>query len=202
VRGTNRPNDFGIRGNHCPTWRGQRKVKGTLLTSPSVAPAVVVLGGPNGAGKSTAAPRPLRGSPRVDEFVNADTLAQGLSAFRPQDVALEAGQITLKRLDDLESQRRGLAVESTVSSHALAKRLTRMQQIAAESTSGICGCPPPTSPFDHTQPRLGWQWERRWNGKSFDAVRFAARGGSDAVPTFAYRIILNMNGLRGNEPER
>ena len=92
------------------------------------APAVVVLGGPNGAGKSTAAPRLLRGSLRVDEFVNADTLAQGLSAFRPEDVALEAGRITLKRLDDLESQRRSFAFESTLSSHALAKRLARLQQ--------------------------------------------------------------------------
>ena len=47
-------------------------------------PGVVVLGAPNGAGKSTAAPRLLRGSLKVDEVVNADTLAQGLSAFRPQ----------------------------------------------------------------------------------------------------------------------
>jgi predicted ABC-type ATPase len=91
------------------------------------APAVVVLGGPNGAGKSTAAPRLLRWSLRVDEFVNADTLAQGLSAFRPENVALEAARITLKRLDDLESQRRSFAFESTLASHALAKRLDRLQ---------------------------------------------------------------------------
>jgi predicted ABC-type ATPase len=64
----------------------------------------------------------------VDEFVNADTLAQGLSAFRPEDVAVEAGRIILKRLDDLESQRRSFAFESTLSSHALAKRLARLQQ--------------------------------------------------------------------------
>ena len=56
-------------------------------------PGVVVLGGPNGAGKSTAAPRLLRGSLKVEEFVNADTLAQGLSLFRPQDVAMDAGRI-------------------------------------------------------------------------------------------------------------
>lgn len=37
------------------------------------SPGVVVLGGPNGAGKSTAAPRLLRGSLKVEEFVNADT---------------------------------------------------------------------------------------------------------------------------------
>ena len=57
---------------------------------PLPAPSVVVLGGPNGAGKTTAAPRLLRGTLRVDEFVNADTLAQGLSAFRPEASADDA----------------------------------------------------------------------------------------------------------------
>ena len=91
------------------------------------SPAVVVLGGPNGAGKSTAAPRLLRGSLKVEEFVNADTLAQGLSAFRPEDVALEAGRIMLKRLDDLESQGKSFAFESTLASQALARRLERLK---------------------------------------------------------------------------
>jgi len=91
-------------------------------------PAVVVLGGPNGAGKSTSAPRLLRGSLRVEEFVNADTLAQGLSAFRPEDVAFEAGRITLKRLDDLASERKSFAFESTLSSHTLASRLSRLRE--------------------------------------------------------------------------
>jgi predicted ABC-type ATPase len=94
------------------------------MASPS--PAVVVLGGPNGAGKSTAAPRLLRGSLKVDEFVNADTLAQGLSAFRPEDVAFEAGRIMLNRLDDLEAQGRSFAFESTLASQSLVRRLTRL----------------------------------------------------------------------------
>jgi predicted ABC-type ATPase len=94
----------------------------------TISPGVVVLGGPNGAGKSTAAPRLLRGSLRVEEFVNADTLAQGLSAFRPQDVALEAGRITLARLDSLESQRKSFAFESTLASYALVRRLRRLKK--------------------------------------------------------------------------
>jgi predicted ABC-type ATPase len=101
----------------------------TRLTD-TVSPGVVVLGGPNGAGKSTVAPRLLRGSLRVEEFVNADTLAQGLSAFRPEDAAMEAGRIMLARLDFLESQRRSFAFESTLASHALARRLTRLKEQA------------------------------------------------------------------------
>ena len=91
------------------------------------SPSVVVLGGPNGSGKSTVAPRLLRGSLKVDEFVNADTLAQGLSAFRPEDVAIEAGRITLARLDTLASQRRSFAFESTLASQSLARRLVRLR---------------------------------------------------------------------------
>ena len=59
-------------------------------------PSVVILGGPNGAGKSTAAPHLLRGTLRVDEFVNTDTIAQGLSAFRPDTAAVEAGRVMLQ----------------------------------------------------------------------------------------------------------
>ena len=93
----------------------------------AISPDVVVLGGPNGSGKTTAAPRLLRGSLRVDEFVNADTLALGLSAFRPEDAAIEAGRVMLARLDYLESQRRSFAFEATLASHALARRLERLR---------------------------------------------------------------------------
>lgn len=53
----------------------------------SRAPSVIVLAGPNGAGKSTVAESLLRGVLAVDEFVNADIIAQGLSGFNPEDVA-------------------------------------------------------------------------------------------------------------------
>ena len=43
-------------------------------------PSVIALAGPNGAGKSTVGPGLLRGALRVTEFVNADVIAQGLSA--------------------------------------------------------------------------------------------------------------------------
>ena len=51
------------------------------------APNVVVLAGPNGAGKSTSAPSILKDALGVDEFVNADVIAQGLSGFEPERAA-------------------------------------------------------------------------------------------------------------------
>ena len=96
----------------------------------TISPGVVVLGGPNGAGKSTAAPRLLRGSLKVEEFVNADTARAGTLRVPPEDVALRAGRIMLKRLDDLESQGKSFAFESTLASQALAQRLERLKKRA------------------------------------------------------------------------
>jgi predicted ABC-type ATPase len=60
-------------------------------------PHVIVIAGANGAGKSTVAPFLLRDKLGVNEFVNADALAQGLSAFSPERVAISAGKIMLSR---------------------------------------------------------------------------------------------------------
>lgn len=72
-------------------------------------PSVVILAGPNGAGKSTVAPVLLHGALGVDEFVNADVIAQGLSAFEPDRVAIAAGRIMLARLNELAAQRADFA---------------------------------------------------------------------------------------------
>jgi len=42
------------------------------------------------------------------------------------------------------------------------------------------------------------RWIGYWNGKSFDAARANEAASEEELATFAYRIILNMNGLRGN----
>lgn len=56
------------------------------------SPHIIVLAGPNGAGKSTAAPKLLPQLLGVDEIVNADVIAHGMSAFRPEKQAIEAGR--------------------------------------------------------------------------------------------------------------
>jgi predicted ABC-type ATPase len=83
-------------------------------------PKVVVLAGPNGAGKSTAAERLLRGPLRVDEFVNADVIAQGLSGLAPESAAFEASAIMLRRLHALAERRVSFAFETTFASRSLA----------------------------------------------------------------------------------
>ncbi|CAN5244835.1 hypothetical protein BH20ACI2_BH20ACI2_20060 [soil metagenome] len=58
-------------------------------------PDVIVIAGPNGAGKSTIAPALLRDGFGIVEYVNVDTIAQGLSAFAPGTVAIQAGRVML-----------------------------------------------------------------------------------------------------------
>ena len=86
-------------------------------------PHVIIIGGPNGAGKSTSAPRVLRGALSVTEFVNADVIARGLSAFNPEREAIAAGKIMLRRLDELAEQRDDFAFETTLASRSFAPRV-------------------------------------------------------------------------------
>ena len=83
-------------------------------------PDVIVLAGPNGAGKSTAAEKLLQESCHVSEFVNADVIARGLSAFHPEGVAFAAGRIMLTRLRELATERKSFAFETTLASRTFA----------------------------------------------------------------------------------
>jgi predicted ABC-type ATPase len=90
-------------------------------------PSVVVLAGPNGAGKTTASSRFLRGALGVEEYVNADVIAQGLSGFNPDQVAFEAGELMLRRLRALAERRLNFAFETTLASRSLAPWIKELQ---------------------------------------------------------------------------
>jgi predicted ABC-type ATPase len=84
------------------------------------SPNLIIIAGPNGAGKSTTAPALLRGTLSVSEFVNADMIAQGLSAFRPDLTAFQAGRIMLARLRTLAGKQVNFAFETTLASKTFA----------------------------------------------------------------------------------
>ena len=93
------------------------------MSEPPRTPLVVVLAGPNGAGKSTTAAHLLRGTLTVEEFVNADTIAQGLSAYRPESAAVAAGRVMLDRLRFLARERSDFAFETTLAGRGHARWL-------------------------------------------------------------------------------
>jgi predicted ABC-type ATPase len=90
------------------------------LSSAPDAPLVVVIAGPNGSGKTTIAPSLLRDFFGVRDFVNADTIASGISGFDPDRVALAAGRMMLGRLHELAAQRQSFAFETTLASRHFA----------------------------------------------------------------------------------
>src|SRR5437660_12540692 len=91
------------------------------------SPQVFLIGGPNGAGKTTSAIAFLPAEIRVKQFVNADTIAAGLSAFDPESAALQAGRVMLTRLDELARRREDFAFETTLASRSFAPFLARLQ---------------------------------------------------------------------------
>ena len=92
-------------------------------------PSLVVIAGPNGAGKSTLAPLLLRDTLAVTEFVNADVIARGLSAFAPEQVAMAAGRLMLERLRDLAGQQVSFAFEATLASRSFAPWIRQLLQV-------------------------------------------------------------------------
>jgi predicted ABC-type ATPase len=92
------------------------------------SPQVIIIAGPNGAGKTTLAPFLLRDKWGVLEYINADPIALGLS-FDPGSVAIEAGRVMLKRLDNLAEQHRTFAFETTLAARSYVRRI---ESLAAE----------------------------------------------------------------------
>jgi predicted ABC-type ATPase len=91
------------------------------------SPLVVVVAGPNGAGKSTTAPRLLQKALVVSEFVNADAIALGLSAFRPEAAAMPAALAMLARIRALARSRADFAFETTLASRSFAPWLETLR---------------------------------------------------------------------------
>jgi predicted ABC-type ATPase len=97
------------------------------LSVPPANPQIIIIAGPNGAGKSTLAPFLLRDKLGLLEYVNADTIAQGLSAFQPERAAMEAGRVMLKRLRDLARQEASFAFETTLATRSYAPWLKELR---------------------------------------------------------------------------
>ncbi len=104
-----------------------RQDKGCIVSARH-APNIVVLAGPNGAGKSTTGPALLRDTFGITEFVNADTIAQGLSAFDPEGSSIEAGRVMLRRIRELAHRRADFAFETTLASRTFASWLTDLRK--------------------------------------------------------------------------
>ncbi len=80
----------------------------------SRAPLLILIGGPNGAGKTTFA-REFLPSVGINEFLNPDLIAAGLSPLDPPVAAIRAARLLLTRWRELVDDGRDFAFESTLS---------------------------------------------------------------------------------------
>ena len=87
-----------------------------------------IIGGCNGAGKTTASFNILPELLRCKEFVNADEIARGLSPFQPEKVALEAGKLMLKRIEELMSLGQDFSFETTLSTKSFVKTIEKAKE--------------------------------------------------------------------------
>jgi len=76
-------------------------------------PNLYIIAGCNGAGKTTASYTVLPEMLNCKEFVNADSIAAGLSPFNTESVAFEAGRIMLQRINTLLNDGVDFAFETT-----------------------------------------------------------------------------------------
>lgn len=83
-------------------------------------PILYIIAGCNGAGKTTASYSILPDLLDCREFVNADEIAQGLSPFNPESVAIEAGKLMLQRIQLLLSLNKTFAIETTLATRSYA----------------------------------------------------------------------------------
>lgn len=78
-------------------------------------PTLYIIAGCNGAGKTTASYTVLPAMLNCKEFVNADSIAAGISPFQPEKVAFEAGRLMLERIHQLIDDNVTFAFETTLS---------------------------------------------------------------------------------------
>lgn len=91
-------------------------------------PTLIIIAGCNGSGKTTTAPVLLRNELHIDEFVNADTIAQGLCAFQPEKAAIQAGRVMLERIHFLAKNNLNFAFETTLASKTFAPWIKQLKQ--------------------------------------------------------------------------
>ena len=77
-----------------------------------------IIAGCNGAGKTTASFTILPEMLNCKEFVNADSIAAGLSPFNPESVAVEAGRLMLSRIHELMKVGVDFAFETTLATRS------------------------------------------------------------------------------------
>jgi predicted ABC-type ATPase len=97
-------------------------------------PNLYIIAGCNGAGKTTASFTILPDILGCKEFVNADNIAFGISPYNVESVAIEAGKIMLRRIEELIQEKADFAIETTLATRSYVSLVKRAQTIGYKVT--------------------------------------------------------------------
>lgn len=87
-----------------------------------------IIAGCNGAGKTTATYTMLPDMLNVDEYVNADEIAERLSPENPEKEALRAGRLMMERVKELIDKNEDFGIETTLAARSFAKNIVEAQR--------------------------------------------------------------------------
>ena len=91
-------------------------------------PHLIIIAGCNGSGKTTSAPALLKEALDLNNFVNADTIAQGLCAFQPEKMAIQAGRIMLDQIHALAIRQEDFSFETTLASRTFSTWIPKLKE--------------------------------------------------------------------------
>jgi predicted ABC-type ATPase len=93
------------------------------------SPRAIIVAGPNGAGKTTFACEFLPAEGNCPTFINADLIAEGLSPFQPEAMAIEASRLMLERVRQMVAKREDFAIETTLAGKAYLRMIREWKEL-------------------------------------------------------------------------
>jgi len=87
-----------------------------------------IVAGCNGAGKTTAFRKRLSSQFKVPVFINADEIARDLCPENVESVAVKAGRIMLRKIDEQLEREESFCIETTLSTRHYGKLVKSAQQ--------------------------------------------------------------------------
>jgi predicted ABC-type ATPase len=117
-------------------------------------PNLYIIAGCNGAGKTTASYKILPKIFDCKEFVNADSIAAGLSPLNAENVAIEAGRIMLHRINQLMEEKVDFAFETTLSTRSYVSLVKKAQESGYQITLLYFWLPSPQMAIERVAKRV------------------------------------------------
>ena len=89
---------------------------------------ILIFAGPNGAGKTTLATEYLPSEMRCPAFLNADSIAAGISPFQQSSIAFRASRLLLESIQEHADSGNSFAFETTLSGHGYSRSIPNWRE--------------------------------------------------------------------------